>query len=196
MKSTTMIAALIGITFAAGASSSAFAQSTVPGANTKPKVATPTPPPPRGPDKFTTQTKPPGMPGDSARPDPKPVDDISSLPQKPKKSLVFKCKESWCMDLVIKFCDDNGGVLTSEGGAVVCTFEGPVVMGSFAGPTKPPAPPRSGPANLTGGPKKPVESGLDITCDGDWCMKSIVTACDKNKGGLSTNDDGSVTCSL
>ncbi len=39
---------------------------------------------------------------------------------------------------------------------------------------------------------------IDITCtsDDDTCATDFVAACDRKKGGLSTNPDGSVTCSF
>lgn len=40
---------------------------------------------------------------------------------------------------------------------------------------------------------------IEISCapaDSQWCAKDFVAACDKNKGGMSTNPDGGVTCSL
>lgn len=40
---------------------------------------------------------------------------------------------------------------------------------------------------------------IEISCapaDSDWCAKDFVTACDNAKGGMSTNPDGGVTCSL
>ncbi len=39
---------------------------------------------------------------------------------------------------------------------------------------------------------------IDITCtsDDDTCATDFVAACDRKNGGLSTNPDGSVTCSF
>ncbi len=40
---------------------------------------------------------------------------------------------------------------------------------------------------------------IEISCapaDSDWCAKDFVTACDNADGGMSTNPDGGVTCSL
>ena len=40
---------------------------------------------------------------------------------------------------------------------------------------------------------------IEISCSpagSDWCAKGFVAACDKAKGGLSSNDEGEVTCSL
>jgi len=40
---------------------------------------------------------------------------------------------------------------------------------------------------------------IEISCspaDSDWCAKDFVTACDNAKGGMSTNPEGGVTCSL
>jgi hypothetical protein len=40
---------------------------------------------------------------------------------------------------------------------------------------------------------------IEISCapaDSQWCADDFVAACDKAKGGLSTNPDGGVTCSL
>ena len=204
MKFMTASAVLIGVAFAAASASSAFAQSGAPGTPsnpTKPKVTAvppPPPPPPGGPDKYTTRTQPPGHgTGFGERSGPNVVDDIATRPKEPTKSLDFTCRESSCMDLVQKTCDKHGGGMsTNPDGSVTCTIYGPHVMGSYFGPVQPPAPPRPGIGNVTAAPKKPVKSGLEITCSSEWCMKSIVAGCDKNGGGLSSNPDGSVTCSL
>lgn len=40
---------------------------------------------------------------------------------------------------------------------------------------------------------------IEISCSpasSSWCAKDFVAACDKNKGGMSTDPDGGVTCSL
>ena len=40
---------------------------------------------------------------------------------------------------------------------------------------------------------------IEISCSpasSDWCAKDFVTACDNAKGGMSTDPDGGVTCSL
>jgi hypothetical protein len=40
---------------------------------------------------------------------------------------------------------------------------------------------------------------IEISCapaDSDWCAKDFVQACDNADGGMSTNPDGGVTCSL
>ena len=40
---------------------------------------------------------------------------------------------------------------------------------------------------------------IEISCapgDSSWCAKEFVAACDKHDGGMSTNPDGSVTCSF
>jgi len=40
---------------------------------------------------------------------------------------------------------------------------------------------------------------IEISCSpasSSWCAKDFVTACDNAKGGLSTDPDGGVTCSL
>lgn len=40
---------------------------------------------------------------------------------------------------------------------------------------------------------------IEISCspaDSSWCAKDFVTACDNADGGMSTNPDGGVTCSL
>jgi hypothetical protein len=84
MKSTTLLAALIGIAFAAASVSSTFAQSSAPG-TTPPRpnkvTAVPPPPPPGGPDKLTTQVGP-KRPGDRvAKPrTPTVVDDFAPHP--------------------------------------------------------------------------------------------------------------------
>lgn len=201
MKRTTVVAALIGAACAASLASSSLAQSTVPGATTpRPVTAVPPPPPPPGgPDKLTTRTQPPGEPG-FPRPsrDPKPQDDFAARPKDPKKSLDVTCSQSWCMDSVIAWCDKRGGSLsTNPDGSITCTVsEGPHVIGSYFGPVLPPRPPGPGVGNIAAAPKGPQKSGLEVTCSSEWCMKSIVSGCDKNGGGLSTNPDGSVTCSM
>ena len=40
---------------------------------------------------------------------------------------------------------------------------------------------------------------IEISCapgDSSWCAKEYVAACDRHDGGMSTNPDGSVTCSF
>jgi hypothetical protein len=40
---------------------------------------------------------------------------------------------------------------------------------------------------------------IEISCapgDSSWCAKEFVAACDKHDGGMSTNPEGSVTCSF
>lgn len=40
---------------------------------------------------------------------------------------------------------------------------------------------------------------IEISCapgGSTWCAKEFVAACDKHDGGMSTNPDGSVTCSF
>lgn len=40
---------------------------------------------------------------------------------------------------------------------------------------------------------------IEISCapgGSSWCAKEFVAACDKHDGGMSTNPDGSVTCSF
>lgn len=40
---------------------------------------------------------------------------------------------------------------------------------------------------------------IEISCapaDSQWCADDFVAACDKAKGGMSTNPEGGVTCSL
>jgi len=40
---------------------------------------------------------------------------------------------------------------------------------------------------------------IEISCSpasSSWCAKDFVTACDNAKGGMSTDPDGGVTCSL
>lgn len=195
-------AALMSAAFAL-ASSAVLAQSSAPGSSpSKPGRFTAVPPPPPapgGPDKLTTRTQPPGGPGfgSPARP-PKPLDDFAARPKEPIKSLDVTCSQSWCMELVIAWCDKRGGSLsTNPDGSITCTVsKGPHVIGSFLGPVQPPKPPRPGAADFVSTPKSPQKSGLEVTCSSEWCMKSIVAGCDKNGGGLSTNPDGSVTCSM
>jgi hypothetical protein len=47
--------------------------------------------------------------------------------------------------------------------------------------------------------KERGRQAIEISCapaDSDWCANDFVAACDKNDGGMSTNPDGGVTCSL
>ena len=47
--------------------------------------------------------------------------------------------------------------------------------------------------------KQRGRQAIEISCapaDSQWCADDFVAACDKAKGGLSTNPDGGVTCSL
>ena len=47
--------------------------------------------------------------------------------------------------------------------------------------------------------KQRGRQAIEISCapgDSNWCAKDFVTACDKHDGGMSTNPDGSVTCSF
>lgn len=43
------------------------------------------------------------------------------------------------------------------------------------------------------------KQAIEISCkpaSSSWCAKDFVTACDNAKGGMSTDPDGGVTCSL
>jgi hypothetical protein len=196
MKRMTALAVLLGLAVAGAFATNAFAQSSAPGSTpSKPKVTAvpPPPPPPGGPDKLTTQTQP-RMPGDlNSGPAPKPLDDIAAKPKDPAKSLEITCSESHCMDLVIEFCDKHGGGLsTNPDGSITCTIDKSTAdIGGFLARTKP----QPGKPKLASTPRQ-ARSGLEVTCSSEWCMKSIVAGCDKNGGGLSTNPDGSVTCSM
>jgi hypothetical protein len=47
--------------------------------------------------------------------------------------------------------------------------------------------------------KQRGRQAIEISCapgDSSWCAKEFVAACDKHDGGMSTNPDGSVTCSF
>ena len=47
--------------------------------------------------------------------------------------------------------------------------------------------------------RQPGAQAIEISCapgSSEHCTGDFVAACDKNKGGMSTNPDGSVTCSL
>ncbi|MGF1628607.1 MAG: hypothetical protein ACFCUT_03985 [Kiloniellaceae bacterium] len=47
--------------------------------------------------------------------------------------------------------------------------------------------------------RQPGAQAIEITCapgSSDHCTGDFVAACNKNDGGMSTNPDGSVTCSL
>jgi hypothetical protein len=155
MKSTTALAALIGIAFAAS-SSSVFAQSGAPGSTpSKPNKVTsvpPPPPPPGGPDKLTTNTQPP-KPGSGPRsvpylgywpsPGPKPIDDIADSrkpPQPPrpgvgditaapkvrKAGLFDPCNNSDCnIESYKTDCTVAGGGLSSEEGGAITCNKGP-----------------------------------------------------------------------
>ena len=47
--------------------------------------------------------------------------------------------------------------------------------------------------------KQHGRQAIEISCSpatSTWCAGGFVAACDKNGGGMSSNDDGGVTCSL
>ena len=47
--------------------------------------------------------------------------------------------------------------------------------------------------------KERGRQAIEISCapaDSQWCADDFVQACDNAKGGMSTNPDGGVTCSL
>lgn len=47
--------------------------------------------------------------------------------------------------------------------------------------------------------KERGRQAIEISCSpagSDWCAKDFVQACDNAKGGMSTNPEGGVTCSL
>lgn len=47
--------------------------------------------------------------------------------------------------------------------------------------------------------RQPGAQAIEISCspgDSEHCSGDFVTACDDHDGGMSTNPDGSVTCSL
>ena len=47
--------------------------------------------------------------------------------------------------------------------------------------------------------KQRGRQAIEISCapgDSHWCTKEFVAACDNHDGGMSTNPDGSVTCSF
>jgi len=47
--------------------------------------------------------------------------------------------------------------------------------------------------------KQRGRQAIEISCapgDSSWCAKEFVAACDNHDGGMSTNPDGSVTCSF
>jgi hypothetical protein len=47
--------------------------------------------------------------------------------------------------------------------------------------------------------KERGRQAIEISCapaNSDWCAKDFVQACANAKGGMSTNPDGGVTCSL
>ena len=47
--------------------------------------------------------------------------------------------------------------------------------------------------------KERGRQAIEISCapaNSSWCAKDFVQACDNAKGGMSTNPDGGVTCSL
>lgn len=127
MKSTTLLAALIGVAFAAASVSSAVAQSSAPG-TTPPRpnkvTAVPPPPPPPGPDKLTTQIGP-MRPGDRvAKPrEPKVVDDFAPHPN----TLPSTCYSTLgiqyfnCVASLVTICVNGGGSISYTDRSFTCS---------------------------------------------------------------------------
>lgn len=130
MKSMTAIAALFGIAFAAASASSAFAQSGAPGTPSKPNKVTavpPPPPPPGGPDKYTTQTRPPGPGAGLRKPrGPNVVDDLTGGPVYSQSHGGSTCGADPETGVAVPACVDslaakcNGGMRTNDDGTVTC----------------------------------------------------------------------------
>jgi hypothetical protein len=132
MKATTAIAAALGLAFAVAATSSAFAadpRGSTPSKPTRVSAVPPPPPPPGGPDKYTTQTRPPGPDG-SQHARPKPIDDFGATPRyvelKPRGRTYCYADED-CKKFV-ENCHANGGGASIEPntggttGTTVCTY--------------------------------------------------------------------------
>lgn len=129
MKSRFALAALIGVSFAAASASGAFAQSAPGTPSTKPNKVTsvpPPPPPPSGPDKFATQTQPPGPHGDKTR-DPRGpsiVDDFSAGPGTQASTChaaLGGVKYLNCVASLIAICERRGGTLSGTETSVSCS---------------------------------------------------------------------------
>lgn len=200
MKRMITLSALLSVAVAAAAASSAFAQSGVPGSTpSKPnKVATPPPPPPGGPDKLTTQTQP-KLPGDFRKPrQPGVVDDFKGDPNRGKPvAWEQTCRDSIHCEFLRSLCTaKGGGMSTNPDGSETCTvYEGPHVIGSYRGPVQPPKPPRPGIGTLTGKPgvQKYV---VKWTCSNEQSCKYLDYGCGAVGGGMSSNGDGTQTCTV
>ena len=201
MKRIIALSALLGAAFATAAISTSFAQSSAPGTPAKPnKVATPPPPPPPGgPDKLTTNTGP-KLPGDGPRRPRQPgvVDDIAGGPDKGKKAAWEQtCRDSVHCEFLRSLCTaKGGGMSTNRDGSETCTvYEGPHVIGSYAGPVKPPAPPRHDIGALTGKPGV-TKYVVKWTCSGEKSCAYLDYGCGMVGGGMSSNGDGTQTCTV
>lgn len=142
------LSATLGLALATAAGTSAFAQSGTPGsAPPKPNrvAATPTPPPPGGPDKLTTRAQPPAAPGTGPQgthinfwppPSPKLVDDLAapkkqrrpgvgdlaSAPKRKKGPLFDDCNSSDCnIESYTTDCKAaHGGLSSNADGSISC----------------------------------------------------------------------------
>lgn len=193
------LACAVGCTLAFAATAApALAESSVPGAapptRTGPKVT----PPPRGRelDKFT-RTQPPGDKPGRDKPGPKPVDDLAGTPKKPT-AWEQTCNDSVHCEFLRSLCDAKGGGMSKNpDGSQTCTVaEGPKVIGSYSGPVQPPRPPRPGIGTFTADPKGGKSFAIQWTCKGEQSCGYLDYGCGKVGGGMSTNPDGSQTCTV
>jgi hypothetical protein len=200
MKRMIALSALLGAAFATASLSSAFAQNGTP--STPPpkpnKVVTTPPPPPGGPDKLTTNTGP-KLPGAPRKPrQPGVVDDIAGDPGKGKPvAWEQTCRDSIHCEFLRSLCTaKGGGMSTNPDGSETCTvYEGPHVIGSYRGPVMPPKPPVPGINTLTGKPNV-QKYVVKWTCSSEQSCKYLDYGCGAVGGGMSSNGDGTQTCTV
>lgn len=197
----TACATALAMAFAVTTATPSLADSTKPGASPSSRPGakpTPTPPaPPRGQfDKNAFRTAPPGSPPPRG---PKPVDDIAGTPNRGKQAAWEQtCRDSVHCEFLRSLCTaKGGGMSTNPDGSETCTvYEGPVVSGSYSGPVRPPKPPRADINTLFGNPRGPQPYVVKWTCKGEQSCAYLDYGCSMVGGGMSTNRDGSQTCTV
>jgi hypothetical protein len=156
--------------------------------------------PPRGDlDKNAFRTAPPGTDKPNGPRGPKPVDDIAGTPGRGKQvAWEQTCRDSVHCEFLRSLCDaKKGGMSTNPDGSETCTvYEGPVVSGAYSGPVRPPKPPRPGINTLLGNPKGPQPYVVKWTCKSEQSCAYLEYGCSMVGGGMSTNPDGSKTCTV
>lgn len=193
-------AATCTLALATAAATPAYAQTSTPGAAPPPRTGPKVAPPPRVReiDKHATRPLPPG--GAPTRPDPKPVDDFAGKPggQKPV-AWEQTCNDSVHCEFLRSLCTaKGGGMSTNPDGSETCTVheKGPVVSGAYSGPVRPPKPPRPGIGTFTGIPTGPQPYVVKWTCSGEKSCAYLEYGCSMVGGGMSTNPDGTKTCTV